>query len=448
MLARRGLTATRAGFDCQRACSAKEETMSHTSGAPPALVTGMPWYRGISRSCWQALRLAGLGWTFDVFDTFMLSVTIPALVVAFGLSKGDAGAIGSALAGGLIVGGIIAGWAADRVGRVRALAGCVLIYSIFSGATAFAPSATWIGVLRFLAGLGMGGTWTCGAALVAETWPPEHRGKGGALMQMGLPLGSMLAIGAAALITTLAGGLDDNRWRIMYGLGFLPAVILIPLALRTPESPIWLRRVAAAAPRGRLSEVLAPPNRRGLLLALTFMFFTSYIYWGVFTWTPTFLVSVKHLAFLRGLGFTLSQQIGSFLGFIVFAAVVDKLGRRPSFLVYLAIGAVAVAVFLFQDDPAVLLVTMFCTGFGITGIFAGVGPFIAELMPNSGARGLSMGIAYNGGRLGGLIAPYLIGALATSSEGFVIGMSTTIVAFVLAAGVILVSPETRGTELT
>ena len=105
-------------------------------------------------------------------------------------------------------------------------------------------------------------------------------------------------------------------------------------------------------------------------------------------------------------------------------------------------------MFLFQDDPAVLLVTMFCTGFGITGIFAGVGPFIAELMPNSGARGLSMGIAYNGGRLGGLIAPYLIGALATSSEGFVIGMSTTIVAFVLAAGVILVSPETRGTELT
>jgi MFS family permease len=90
---------------------------------------------------------------------------------------------------------------------------------------------------------------------------------------------------------------------------------------------------------------------------------------------------------------------------------------------------------------------MFCTGFGITGIFAGLGPLTAELMPNSTARALSMGLAYNGGRLGGVIAPFLIGALATSSQGFVLGMGTTIIAFALAACVILVSPETKGTRL-
>jgi MFS family permease len=421
--------------------------LSHTTGARPALHGGAAWYREITPACWRALLLAGLGWTFDVFDSFMLSVTIPALVVAFGLSKGEAGVIGSVLAAGLIVGGIIAGWVTDRIGRVRGLIACVLVYSLFSGATAFAPSAIWLGILRFLAGLGMGGTWTCGAALVAETWPPQHRGKGGALMQMGLPVGSMLAIGTAALITELAGGLEGNGWRIMYAMGFLPAIILIPIALRTSESPIWLRQVATSAPRGRLAEVFARQHLRGLLLALAFMFFTSYIYWGVFTWTPTFLVSVKHLAFIKGLGFTMSQQVGSLLGFIVFASVVDRLGRRPSFLIYLAIGAAGVAVFLFANDPAILLATMFFTGFGITGIFAGVGPFIAELMPSSAARGLSMGIAYNGGRLGGLIAPFLIGALATSSQGFVLGMGTTIVAFVFAAGVIVISPETKGTHL-
>jgi len=76
-----------------------------------------------------------------------------------------------------------------------------------------------------------------------------------------------------------------------------------------------------------------------------------------------------------------------------------------------------------------------------------MGPFTAEMVPNSGARGLAMGIAYNGGRLGGLIAPYLIGALATSEEGFVRGMATTIGAFVLAAAVILISPETKGRQL-
>src|SRR3954449_5611625 len=139
-----------------------------------------------------ATYLAGLGWMFDVYDSFVLSLTIPALVAAFALSNAEAGAIGSILAAGLIIGGIIMGWVADRIGRVRTLYISIFVYSLFTCLTAFAPSATWVAVLRFLGGLGMGGTWTSGAALVAETWGAKHRGKGGALMQMGLPLGSMV----------------------------------------------------------------------------------------------------------------------------------------------------------------------------------------------------------------------------------------------------------------
>ncbi len=134
-------------------------------------------------------------------------------------------------------------------------------------------------------------------------------------------------------------------------------------------------------------------------------------------------------------------------GFLVFAAVVDWLGRKPTFLIFLFIGAISVGVFLFEYEPLVLLVTMFWTGFGITGIFAGLGPFTAELVPNTPARGLAMGLAYNGGRIGGLIAPFLIGALATSADGFVTGMGTTIAAFVLAAIVILGCPETKDRNL-
>jgi len=143
----------------------------------------------------------------------------------------------------------------------------------------------------------------------------------------------------------------------------------------------------------------------------------------------------------------MTQQIGSLLGFLVFAALVDRIGRRPTFLIYLAIGAVSVAAFVLVAAPSVLYFAIFWTGFGITGLFAGLGPFTAELVPNSPSRGLAMGIAYNGGRLGGILAPYLIGALATSAAGFQVGMATNIAAFFLAAGVILVAPETRGREL-
>jgi MFS family permease len=111
------------------------------------------------------------------------------------------------------------------------------------------------------------------------------------------------------------------------------------------------------------------------------------------------------------------------------------------------IGAVSVAIFVIASTQAVLYMAIFWTGFGITGLFAGMGPFTAELVPNSGSRGLAMGIAYNGGRLGGILAPYLIGALATSAAGFQLGMGTNIIAFIIAAGVIMVSPETKGIQL-
>jgi MFS family permease len=421
------------------------------SWAPPVgtadTVAATSWYREITPQSWRVLGFAGLGWMFDVYDSFVLSVTLPALIAAFALSNAEAGTIGSILAAGLIVGGITLGWVADRIGRVRTLYLSILVYSLFTCLIAFAPSAIWVAVLRFFGGLGMGGTWTSGAALVAETWGAKHRGKGGALMQMGLPIGSMLAIGVTALVTSLMGGLNNGGWRVIYGLGCLPALILLPVALNTPESPVWRARAASTAKRTPVADLFRGGNARGMLLAFSFIFFAQYIYWGVFTWTPTFLVSVKHLTFVRGLGFVLSQQIGSLLGFLVFAALVDRLGRRPTFIGYLVIGAIAVGVLVLASNPEVLLVTMFVTGFGITGIFAGMGPFTAEMVSNTSARGLAMGIAYNGGRIGGLIAPVLIGALATSEQGFVIGMATTIAAFILAIGVILICPETRGTEI-
>jgi MFS family permease len=413
---------------------------------PP--VAGEAWYREITPQSWRVLAFAGLGWTFDVYDTFVLSLTIPALVLTFGLSKAEAGAIGSILAAGLIVGGIIMGGVADRIGRVRTLYLSILVYSLFTCLTAFAASATWVGVLRFLGGMGMGGTWTAGAALVAETWGAKHRGKGGALMQMGLPVGSMLAIGVTALVSSLMGGLNGNGWRVIYGLGCLPALLLLPVALRTPESPVWLVRKASTEQKASVGDLFRGGNAKGMLLALSFIFFAQYIYWGVITWTPTFLITVKHLEFIRGLSFVLSQQVGSLIGFLVFAALVDRMGRRPTFMVYLVVGATSVAVLLRWSDPAILLATMFFTGFGVTGIFAGMGPFTAEMVSNTSARGLAMGIAYNGGRVGGLIAPVLIGALATSERGFIAGMATTIGAFVLAIVVILACPETRGTEIS
>ncbi|ANN67394.1 MFS transporter [Bordetella bronchialis] len=420
---------------------------SPPSGAAPAPHAG-PWYRDVSRDAWRVLALSGLGWLFEVYEIFILSLTVPAFIVYFDLTRAEAGLIGSLSALGQIVGGIAFGWVADRYGRVKTLIVTILIYSVFSGATALAAGAAMVAVTRVLAGLGMGGSWTAGAALVAETWRPEHRGKGGALMQLGLPLGSLLAIGIVALVSHAAGGLDGGGWRWVYAIGLLPIVILYPVARRTPESPVWLARVRTGEPRGRIADLLRPENAKGLVKAFGFIFFVQYVYWAVFTWTPTFLVTVKHFNFVHSLGFTLAQQLGSLIGFLVFATLVDRIGRKATFSLYLLIGAIAVIGFVTIEQERLLLVASFFTGLGITGLFAGMGPFAAELVPRTAARGFAMGLAYNGGRIGGMIAPYLIGALATSAAGFKTGMLTTVVAFVLAWMVVLISPETKGQHIS
>ncbi|WP_186109412.1 MFS transporter [Burkholderia gladioli] len=407
-------------------------------------------YRDITRSERRSLTLAGLGWTFESYDSFLLSLLLPTLALQFGLSKAQLGLFTSITAAGQILGGILFGYVSDRIGRVRTALLCIGIYSLFSGLLALAPNEQTFAALRFCGALGMGGTWTAGAALIAETWHANRRGKGGALMQMGLPIGAILAITIAGIVSDMNGGLGGHGWRLLFLIGALPFFLLFWVARKTPESPIWLKRHEQAKHTSakHADSRVGVLNVRGLVTAFLFIFFLQYLYWGVFTWTPTFLVAVKHLDFVHSLKFVLSLQFGAITGFLLFSALVDRIGRRPMFIAYLLVGAAAVFVYILSANTLLLMVAIFFTGFSVNGIFAGAGPFLAEIIGDTASRGFLMGLAYNGGRLGGFIAPLIIGALASTSGGFVLGLSTTIFAFVAAAIVVLFAPETRGKALS
>ncbi|WP_210497715.1 MFS transporter, partial [Pantoea ananatis] len=158
----------------------------------------------------RTLALGGLGWAFESYDSFLLSLLLPVLGVVFAVSKTELGLFISTTAGGQIIGGILFGMVADKIGRVRTAFICITIYSLFSGLLAFSHHQQTFVLLRFCGALGMGGMWTSGAALIAETWRPERRARGGALMQMGLPVGAILAIGLTALVTAMTGKLENG----------------------------------------------------------------------------------------------------------------------------------------------------------------------------------------------------------------------------------------------
>src|SRR4030095_6876486 len=183
----------------------------------------------------RTLLAASLGWMLDGFDIMLYALVVSALLRDLSISTGVAGLLGSLTLVASGIGGILFGLIADRHGRRRALIGSVLVYSVFTAAAAFAQSVWQLGVLRFLLGLGMGGEWTSGAALVSETWPDRHRGKAVALMQ------SAWAIGYAAAALVVALVLPRFGWRVVFMIGILPALLTLWIRRGVEESEVWLQ---------------------------------------------------------------------------------------------------------------------------------------------------------------------------------------------------------------
>ena len=180
----------------------------------------------------------------DAFDVMLYSMVLSSLMADLGLSKTVAGELASLTLVASAVGGIFFGIFADRFGRTRALMASILIYSIFTAACGLAQNVAQLAVYRVLLGIGMGGEWASGAALVSETWPTEHRGKALGLMQ------SAWAIGFAAAAVVNWVVLPRWGWRAVFFVGVLPAFFTLWIQSRVEEPEIW--RTAAA-------ELPAPP---------------------------------------------------------------------------------------------------------------------------------------------------------------------------------------------
>ncbi|MBI1787442.1 MAG: MFS transporter, partial [Acidobacteria bacterium] len=160
----------------------------------------MPWYRTITPAQWRTLGAAQLGWMLDAMDVMLYAFALTAIRDEFGLTSAEAGALAAAPLITSALGGALFGWLADRFGRARALIFSILTYSLFTAVTATSNSVGELILWRSLVGLGLGGEWSAGSVLVAESWPAEHRGKAIGLMQSGWAIGYILAAVLAAAV--------------------------------------------------------------------------------------------------------------------------------------------------------------------------------------------------------------------------------------------------------
>src|SRR5439155_10495208 len=218
-----------------------DPTPSSALAAAPAAsrtILGLEWPRDITRAERQTLIAGGMGWMLDAMDVMLYSLVLTHLIAAFGMDTGTAGFLNSLTLIASAIGGFLFGVIADRIGRTRALMASILVYSVSSAACGFSGTLRQLAVFRFVLGLGLGGEWGTGAALIAETWRAEHRGKALALMQSSWAIGEILAVGVTAIVLPTLG------WRAVFFAGVLPAFVALWVRRSVPEPELWSSRAS------------------------------------------------------------------------------------------------------------------------------------------------------------------------------------------------------------
>ena len=392
----------------------------------------------------KTLVAGALGWMLDAMDVMLFSLVIGYLLREFSMDTRTAGFLNSLTLVASAIGGFLFGFLADRIGRTRALMLSILVYSFSSAACAFTHTAPQLAVFRFVLGLGMGGEWTTAAALIAETWRAEHRGKALGLMQ------SAYAIGEAFAALVVAVVLPTFGWRAVFLAGVLPALVVLWIRRKVPEPELWKAR-AQRPVRPKLSSLLRGETLRTGILATTMNAFAMFGYWGLFIWVPGYL-SLPVEQGGRGLSLTKTTTFflvlcgGKWLGYALFGFFADAYGRKRPYFAYLLIAALLVPIYGLVRTPFWLLVLGPLVGFFGIGFFSGFAAIASEIFPGD-IRATAMGLSYNVGRGVSAVAPFTVGALAVHygiGPAFVLQAGAYLIAAVLS----LLLPETRGQQLT
>jgi SHS family lactate transporter-like MFS transporter len=331
-----------------------------------------------------------LGWALDAFDFFLLVFVLKDIAQEFNTEISEVTFAILLTLAMRPIGAFLFGRAADRWGRRPTLMVDVMLYSFIEFASGFSPSLTVLLVLRALYGVAMGGEWGVGASLTMESIPPHARGFVSGLLQSGYPTGYFVASVVYALLFPVIG------WRGMFMVGVLPALLVLYIRRRVPESPSWDRAVAA---RGSTLSILRSHWRLGLyavVLMTAFNFFSH----GTQDLYPTFL-QVQHGLSPHAVGTIAAiYNVGAIVGGILCGSLSERIGRRRMIVISALLSLPVLPLWAFSDSPVLLALGAFLMQITVQGAWGVIPVHLNELSPDE-ARGTFPGFVY---QLGNLLA--------------------------------------------
>ena len=413
---------------------------------------------------WKIMWASIIGYAMDGLDVLILSFAMAAIVSEFGLTLGEGGMIATYTLIGTVLGGYIFGIFADWWGRVHTFSLTIIIFSIFTGACAFADNAVHLDILRFLAGLGLGGEYGIGMTLVSETWPGAKRARATAGVAMGWQAGAVLAAILAAVV------LPDYGWRGLFLVGVLPALLAAWARHGIKEPPMWVKRKEmkkalqarkdagekltaeeeeqlTEAKKFPLAHLFADKKTTITTIALTIMTSVqNFGYYGIMVWLPMILLKEHGLTTKSMSGWMIVTVIGMIAGIFVFGWLCDRLGRKKPYLLFYVCAAAMVYIYVNLGTPIALLFGGAFLGFFCNGMMAGYGTLLSENYTTD-ARSTAQNFIFNTGRAVGGFAPVIIGTIA-QTNGFNTAFVLLSAAYLAAAvNVLFFVKDTKGTVI-
>jgi MFS family permease len=452
--------------------------MSRNGSSPgaPAGQTRYVWYKDLTRYHWFVLSVAIMGWMFDTMAQQLFNLARkPALRELLGGRASDATV--SEQAGyatmifmiGWALGGVVFGILGDRLGRAKTMIMTILCYSIFTGLSVLSTSVWDFNLYRLLCGLGVGGQFAVGVALVAEVVPERARPNALGMVQAFSAVGNMLA----ALVGILLGQLEMSgaivgawRWEFLAGALPAPLALLVFKKLKEPEQ--WLKARAAKKRLGSVGELFSTPRwRRNAIVGFLLAFAGVVGLWGIAFFSYDLLRPVLEQTF-RAQGITgaelagktttwigitsLLQNLGGFFGVYAFTRLTQRTGRKPAFAIsFLAAMGVTAYTFWNLKNVSDIFWMIPLMGFAQMALFGGYAIYLPELFPTR-LRSTGTSFCYNVGRFAAAAGPLTLGLLTSRVfAGYAQPMRyagvTMCLVFLVGLAALPFAPETNGQPL-
>ncbi|SEF67337.1 MFS transporter [Paenibacillus sp. UNC499MF] len=390
----------------------------------------------------KLLFSAGLSWLFDAMDVGIISFIVAALTVHWKLSAGQVGILTSINSVGMAFGAAIAGYLADRYGRKSVLVWTLLIFSAASGLSALAASFTVLCILRFIAGVGLGGELPVASTLVSESMPVQDRGRAVVLLESFWAGGWILAALIAYFVIPKYG------WQSAFVIGAVPALYALYLRRAIEDPPRFRKeRSGESSFTAKLKSVWSRDYRRSTVMLWVLWFTVVFSYYGMFLWLPTVMV-MKGFTLVKSFQYVLIMTLAQLPGYFTAAYFIEKFGRKFVLVTYLVLTAFSAIWFGGASTEGMLIAAGMCLSFFNLGAWGGLYAYTPELYPTA-IRSTGAGLAASFGRIGGIVAPLLVGVLV----GWGIGIQAIFILFFVmiligALAVLFWGDETKGRELS